>query len=120
MSMLNALAGVAVNDLGRSIEWYSRLLGRGPDEQPMPEVAEFRFYRGGWMQLFADAGRAGNSSVTLTVDDLRATLESLVAKGIGYSDPVDTDYVATSILNDPDGNRIVLAQGKSPANRAAA
>lgn len=120
MTMMNALAGVAVHELGRAIEWYSYLLGRGPDEQPMPGLAEYRFYRGGWMQIFEDTERAGHSSVTLTVDDLRATLATLDARAIAYSKPVDTAYVETTILNDPDGNQVVLAQAKSPANRAAA
>lgn len=120
MSMMNVLAGVAVRELGPAVLWYSNLLGRRPDEQPMPGLAEYRFYRGGWMQIFEDAERAGRSSVTLTVDDLHATLATLDAKAIAYSKPVDTAYVETTILHDPDGNQVVLAQARSPANRAAA
>ena len=39
----------------------------------MPEVAEWRFERGGWIQVFHDERRAGSSSVTLAVDDLELT-----------------------------------------------
>jgi hypothetical protein len=44
-----------------------------PDKRSTPTDAEYGFKKGGLMQVFADAERAGNFSVTLTVDDLGAT-----------------------------------------------
>jgi len=119
MTIQNALAGVAVNDLDKAVAWYSKLLGRDADQRPMPEVAEFAFPGGGWLQLFIDSKRAGNSSVTLAVDSLDSLLTALKSAGIRTTEPTRSDYVDTAILNDPDGNQIVLAQAKSAANKAA-
>ena len=119
MTIKNALAGIAVTDLDGAIRWYTKLLGRAPDERPMPEVAEYRFPSGGWLQVFRDADRAGKSSVTLTIDNIDAGLEALRTAGIEAAKPTRTDYVDTAIVTDPFGNRIVLAQAKSAANKAA-
>ena len=35
MTVINALAGIAVTDIAAATAWYQRLLGRAPDEQPM-------------------------------------------------------------------------------------
>jgi predicted enzyme related to lactoylglutathione lyase len=110
MSIRNVLAGVAVRDLQAAISWYARLLGRKADGQPMPEVAEWKFDRGGWLQVFHDEERAGASSFTLAVDDLDATLDALQRDGLRVGQKTETTSVRTAILEDPDGNRIVVAQ----------
>ena len=51
MSIMNALASVAVNDLNYAVRWYEKLLGKPPDSRPMAEVAEWKFERGGWLQV---------------------------------------------------------------------
>jgi len=48
MSITNALASVAVNDLNSAVQWYEQVLGKPPDSRPMAEVAEWKFERGGW------------------------------------------------------------------------
>lgn len=73
MTIQNALAGIAVNDLGDAVAWYTKLIGRAPDVHPMPEGYEYSCPGGGWIQIFADAARAGRSSLTLSVDSLVAT-----------------------------------------------
>ncbi len=113
MPIRNVLAGVAVRDLQTAIPWYARLLGRKADSQPMPEVAEWKFDRGGWLQVFHDEKRAGASSCTLAVDDLDATLEALRRDGVSVGRKTETKSVRTALLEDPDGNRIVVAQALS-------
>ena len=110
MSIQNVLAGVAVRDLKAAIPWYAQLIGRAADSQPMPEVAEWKFDRGGWLQVFSDEERAGASSFTLSVDDLDTTVATLRRKGVDVGQKNESKSVRTAILNDPDGNRIVLAQ----------
>jgi catechol 2,3-dioxygenase-like lactoylglutathione lyase family enzyme len=116
----NALAGVAVTNLEASVRWYSRLIGRDPDQRLMPEVAEYRFPTGGWCQLFEDQQRAGQSSCTFVVHRLDEALAAVKAAGIDHSEPMRTELVDTAIVTDPDGNQIVFAQAKSPANKVAA
>ncbi len=62
MTVQNALAGVAVKNLEQAVAWYAKLIGRPADSHPMAEVYEYHFPAGGWLQIFADADRAGKSS----------------------------------------------------------
>ncbi|MET0742617.1 MAG: VOC family protein [Microvirga sp.] len=119
MTIRNALAGIAVQDLDAAVAWYTRLIGRAPDDHPMPEVSEYGFPGGGWLQIFVDAGRAGHSSLTLTVDRLDDTIARLRSHGIACGEPTRSAYVDTSALMDPDGNQVILAEARSTANKAA-
>jgi predicted enzyme related to lactoylglutathione lyase len=110
MSIHNALAGVAVSNLQVSILWYEKLLGRPADSRPMPEVAEWHFARGGWLQVFHDAGRAGSSTVTLAVSDIRGELEQMGQEGITAGRKTTSGKVNTATIEDPDGNQIVIAE----------
>lgn len=116
MSITNSLAGVAVTDLAAALAWYERLLGRAADARPMPELAEWRFDQGGWVQLFADSKRAGSGSVTLVVDDLDAQLRALAEEKIIVGETKSSALVRIAIVHDPDGNQIVFAQGFDKAH----
>ena len=119
MSLINALAGVAVKDLETSIGWYQDLFDRAPDIRPMAGLAEWQFDRGGWIQVFEDKVRAGSSSVTLAESDLPTRLAALKKKGIRIGATTIGDAVSTAIIADPDGNQIVFAQGKDAVHRSA-
>lgn len=112
MSAFNVLAGVAVNDLEKSVEWYAEVLGRGPDARPMRGLAEWQFDSGGWLQVFRDPERAGRSSITFAEDDFDARVWALKAKGIDVGPTTRSEEVDTAIVHDPDGNRVVFAHGK--------
>jgi len=110
MAITNSLAGLAVDEIAAAMVWYERLMGRGPDARPKSDVAEWKLSGGGWVQIFADADRAGASYLTLVVDDIAIELERLaildihpVAKSMG-------DFFKTAKLRDPDGNQIILSQ----------
>jgi predicted enzyme related to lactoylglutathione lyase len=79
----------------------------------MPEVAEWQFPEGGWIQVFRDPGRAGSSSVTLAVKNLDDELLALESLGIKAAKKTHTEVVDTAIVADPDGNQIVFAQAKA-------
>ena len=78
MKIENAIASIAVKDLRSAAAWYERLFGRAPNSTPMPEVAEWKFPRGGWLQVYQLPERAGAGSCTLAVDDIerRGTFDS--------------------------------------------
>ena len=61
MSIENVLASVAVRDLDAAVTWYEKLLVM-PASRPMPEVAEWRFPRGGGLQVYRLPVRAGSGS----------------------------------------------------------
>jgi hypothetical protein len=114
MSIDNALAGLAVNDLGAAVAWYQRLLGRAPDARPMKELAEWRFPRGGWLQVFQGPERAGGGSCTLAVSDLEEVVRQAAAMGIDTSDRSPGPRVKTLMITDPDGNHLAFAEAIDP------
>lgn len=110
MSIDNAIASVAVKDLKEASAWYARLFERPADSTPMPEVAEWKFARGGWLQVYQAPERAGQGSFTLAVtglDELAARIRRL---GIDTGTRTSGEKVATLMIRDPDGNHIAFAE----------
>ena len=62
MPIENVLASVAVGDLDAAVKWYEKLLDM-PASRPMAEVAEWRFPRGGGLQVYSLPERAGSGSL---------------------------------------------------------
>ena len=81
MSIDNVLTSVTVKDLKIASAWYGQLFGR-PGTMPMPELAEWQFPRGGWLQVYQLPERAGHRSFTLAVSDLAAEIRKLDAMGV--------------------------------------
>ena len=114
MAIENALASVAVKDLDAAVDWYERVLGH-PGSKPMPEVAEWRFPRGGCLQVYRLPERAGNGSFTLAVDDIDSVERQLAAIGIDTSQRSSSNRVDTLMVTDPDGNHVAFAEAHDPA-----
>jgi hypothetical protein len=112
MTVTNALASIAVSDLSTSTDWYGTFLGRG--NQPMPEVVEWQFERGGGLQIYAAPERSGGSSCTLVVDNIDEIARRLRGLGIDDVAPATNDRVDTVMVKDPDGNSIAFAMPKDP------
>jgi catechol 2,3-dioxygenase-like lactoylglutathione lyase family enzyme len=106
----NVLASVAVKEIDAAVEWYERLLGRPADSKPMPEVAEWKFERGGWLQVYQLPERAGSGSFTLAVSDLEESVGKMRALGLDTSQQSSGDRVKTLMVTDPDGNHIAFAE----------
>jgi predicted enzyme related to lactoylglutathione lyase len=115
MSIMNALASVAVNDLNSAVQWYEKVLGKPPDSRPMPEVAEWRFERGGWLQVYKLPSRAGSGSVTLAVSNIDDQVAELNKLGIDTGQRSSGDKVKTLMITDPDGNHIAFAEAIDPS-----
>ena len=86
LSIDNALASLAVKDLNAAVGWYTRVLGKAPDTRPMADVAEWKFERGGWLQVYQLPERAGSGSCTLAVSNIEAEVAQLAAGGVDTSD----------------------------------
>jgi predicted enzyme related to lactoylglutathione lyase len=110
VTIKNAIASVAVKDLASSIKWYHALFGRKADSLPMPEVAEWQFERGGWVQVYQLDERAGAGSVTLAVDSLTDQIAKLRSIGIDPGTPMSSEKVKVVMIKDPDGNSIAFAE----------
>ena len=114
MSIENALASVAVRDVDAAAKWYAKLLGKG-GSRPMPEVAEWTFPRGGGLQVYELAERAGACSFTLAVSDLDEEIRKLDAMGVDTSERSASSRVKTVMVSDPDGNHVAIAQALDAA-----
>ena len=114
MAIMNALASVAVNDLRFAVHWYSKILGKPPDSRPMPEVAEWKFERGGWLQVYEAPARAGGGSVTLAVTNIDEQAAQLTTLGVAILKRSSGDKVKTLMITDADGNSIAFAEASDP------
>ncbi|RYZ73286.1 MAG: VOC family protein [Lysobacteraceae bacterium] len=110
MTILNALAGIAVKDIDVAVDWYEQILG--PATRPMDEVAEWQLPKGGCLQVFEDGSRAGLSSVTLVVEDLDREIAGLESKGIRIDETSHSELIDLAIVQDQDGNQVVFAHAK--------
>ena len=110
MSIDNALGSVPVKNLQAAVAWYEQVLERPADSRPMPEVAEWKFPRGGWLQVYQLAERAGCGSFTLAVTDIDEIIARAQKLGIDTSDKSSSPKVKTLMIIDPDGNHIAFAQ----------
>lgn len=110
MTIHNAIASLAVKDLKASVTWYEKVFGRSPDSTPMPEVAEWKFARGGWLQIYQLAERAGTGSCTLAVTSLAEEISKLDKLGIDTSQQSSGAQVKTVMIVDPDGNHLAFAE----------
>jgi predicted enzyme related to lactoylglutathione lyase len=110
MTINNVLASVAVKDLKTAIPWYEKLFGRPADSTPMPEVAEWKFPGGGWLQIYALPERAGCCSCTLAVSNIEEEHGKLQKLGIDTGNRASGSQVKTIMVKDLDGNSIAFAE----------
>ena len=108
------MASVAVKDLKTAVQWYEKLLGRSPDSTPLPEVAEWEFPDGGWLQVYALSERAGRSSCTLAVSNLEEESSRLRGLGIDTGGRISSAEIKAIMIKDPDGNSIALTNAVHP------
>jgi predicted enzyme related to lactoylglutathione lyase len=111
----NAIASVAVKDLGSAAAWYERLFGRPADSSPMAGLKEWKFPRGGWLQVYELSERAGSCSCTLAVSDLDEQIGRLEQMGVEMKRPSTGPSVKVVMIADPDGNSVALAQSLDPS-----
>jgi predicted enzyme related to lactoylglutathione lyase len=114
MKIDNALASIAVNDLKTVSAWYERLFRRPADSTPVPELAEWKFERGGWLQVYQLAERAGGGSCTLAVSDIADVIAHLQSLGIDTSEANSGKMAKTVMITDPDGNHLAFAEAIAP------
>ncbi len=102
------LAQSTVTDLERAEDWYSRLLGRGPDVRPMPGLLEWHLGDAYGLQVWSETDRAGWSSVVLEETDLDEAAAHATEVGIAHDGPLPGGGARILPLVDPDGNRVVF------------
>jgi predicted enzyme related to lactoylglutathione lyase len=100
----DVLVEIAVSDLPKSREWYSRLFGKGPDLEPFPGNVEFKV-GGAWVQIVSGKVEASSWTLLLAVGDLSRERERLRESGIAATEiKTVPDVIRYFDLRDPDGN----------------
>lgn len=129
-------AAFRIRDLSRSLDFYCGALGLEEafhldrDGEPSPWIVYLHVGPNQFLELFPNgegevkprSRAAGYNHLCLVVDDLRAAVESLEAKGIritsGPKQGTDRNWQAW--IDDPDGNAIELMQISPDSPQTAA
>jgi predicted enzyme related to lactoylglutathione lyase len=99
-----AIVVIAVSDLSKSLEWYSRLFGKPADLEPFPGNVEFKL-GGAWIQISKGKVQPSSWSVQLEVRDLSRERERLRVAGIAATEIKTVPGVISYFdLKDPDDN----------------
>ncbi len=104
---LFAIANVADMDKGEA--FYTKLLGRAPDDRPMDGLIQWRQNYFG-IQLFRDAEKAGRSRMTIVTPDMADTRAQLASRGLELEADIEGDFGKIAQIYDPEGNQITLAE----------
>src|SRR5688500_13916330 len=102
-----------VADMAAAEGWYTKLLGRGPDNRPMKTLVQWEFDHGS-VGMSSDDLIAENSAMFLIVDDLAAERRRLKGLGIVLGDDIKGQYSTLAQVRDPDGNLITPATPPAP------
>jgi catechol 2,3-dioxygenase-like lactoylglutathione lyase family enzyme len=110
MPITTVLAVISVSEPDESTHWYERLFGRPPDVKPMGSLAEWQITEDGWLQVYEDGERAGNSYLTLAVDDLDAQIAQLAEVDLVLEEIEAEPPMRLAQIRDPDDNLITFGQ----------
>ncbi len=103
---LHLFAGLRVRDFGAARPWYERLFGE-PAFLPHATEAVWTLADARSVYVVEHPDGAGNSVVTIFVDDLEAQVAAIAGRGL---EPDERETYATGarkvIYRDPDGNEV--------------
>jgi catechol 2,3-dioxygenase-like lactoylglutathione lyase family enzyme len=109
MNVQKIYTALLTNNLDAAEHWYTKLLGRGPDNRPMPTLVQWELFEHAALALSSDPEIAGRGVVFLYVGDVAAERRRLKEQGIELGDDIKGDYSTLAQVRDPDGNLITLA-----------
>lgn len=96
-------------DLAAAESWYTKLLGRGPDNRPMDTLVQWELFDQCGLALSSDGEIAGRGVAFLYVHDVAVERRRLQGLGIMLGDDIEGDYSTLAQVRDPDGNLLTLA-----------
>lgn len=110
MTIEKVYAQIACSEHAASTGWYCSLFARDPDAIPMSGLAEWHHGESAGLQLFEDASKAGQQTLTLMVGGLYGEKARLEDAGLDPDEIEPADTASLVRRSDPDGNAVVLAQ----------
>lgn len=103
---LHLFAGIRVRDFEVARAWYEQLLGE-PTFFPHATEAVWTLAEDRSLYVVEHPGGAGNSAVTIFLDDLEARIAAIAARGLQPDErEVYSNGVRKLIYRDPDGNEL--------------
>lgn len=116
MRIDKVFVSISARDFDAQAQWWTRLLGRRWDREPMPSCREWDVAGSVLLQVLddPDQSQVGTATVTLHVGDLDAEIGRLHKAGIEVPDPVPVEGFASlryTRFNDPEGNTVGLLDG---------
>jgi catechol 2,3-dioxygenase-like lactoylglutathione lyase family enzyme len=103
---LHLFAGLRVRDFQAARPWYERLLG-DPTFFPHAAEAVWTIAEDRSIYVVEHADGAGNSVVTVLVDDLDAHVAAIAARGLEPDEQLTYSGGMRKVLyRDPDGNEV--------------
>lgn len=114
MKLQKIYTALLTSDLKSAEEWYTKLLGRGPDNRPMNTLVQWELYDQIGLALSTDTEIAGTGVLFLYVDDVAAERQRLKGLGIELGENIKGDYSTLAQIRDPDGNLLTLATPPIP------
>jgi len=103
---LHLFAGLRVRSFQAARPWYERLLGE-PTFVPHDTEAVWTLAEDRSVYIVEHAEGAGNSVVTIFVDDLDAHVAAIAARGLEPDEEETyTGGVRKTVYRDPDGNEV--------------
>lgn len=115
---------VYVSDVDRALEFYTGTLGLELAYRAGPGWAVVRAPDGFGVGLHdamesASTGEAGSTTLGFHVDgDLREVVDELSARGVNFvTDLTEDTAVPLAYFEDPDGNRMYLAEAREVGGR---
>ncbi len=108
MTIQGIYACLAVADFERGVAFYTKLMGREPDDRPMDGMVQWR--GAGALQLWHEPENAGHNRTTIVVPVMAVERQRLEAAGISLGPDVVGDWGIVAQISDPDGNQVTLAE----------
>jgi catechol 2,3-dioxygenase-like lactoylglutathione lyase family enzyme len=109
MNLQRIYSALLTADLAAAEDWYTKLLGRAPDNRPMDTLVQWELFDQSGVMLSTSDEIAGRGVMFLYVDDVAAERSRLRALGIVLGDDIEGDYSTLAQVRDPDGNLVTLA-----------
>lgn len=114
MNLQKAYTALLTADLAVAEAWYTKLLGRGPDNRPMDTLVQWELFDHVGLALSSSTEIAGKGVLFLIVADVAAERRRLAGLGITLGDDIPGDYSTLAQVLDPDGNKLTLATPPAP------
>jgi hypothetical protein len=103
---LHLFAGLRVREFEAARPWYERLLGE-PTFFAHATEAVWTLAEDRSVYVVEQADGAGNSAVTIFVDDLDAHVDTIAARGLEPDERLTySNGVRKALYHDPDGNEL--------------